>query len=116
MSVNSTSGVISLISELDADVMTFSLFRVTCTAGKKDFMMEGHISLMDINDNAPTTNKGESMKRIIEHVKPVSIFIFLQMVIYKVEKLLFIFRNFTTTELSVKFFKDYVASPLWEVE
>lgn len=74
VAVNNTSGVIRLISELDADEIIFSVFRVTCTVGKKDFMMVGNVSVVDVNDNAPTTDKGESTKRIIKHVKPVSSF------------------------------------------
>lgn len=47
--------------------------------------MVGNISLVDVNDNPPTTHKGESMKRIIEHVKPVSIFVMLDLYVQHIQ-------------------------------
>ncbi|GFV66087.1 hypothetical protein TNCV_2891571 [Trichonephila clavipes] len=70
--INKTTGALILAHEPDAEVTTFMTFKATCSIENVTFTMMGSVNILDINDNAPTTQLGNTTAYMKLGVKTVS--------------------------------------------
>ncbi|GIY75969.1 hypothetical protein CDAR_377311 [Caerostris darwini] len=69
--INSTSGAVILSQALDAERMRSTSFKATCSIGTSTFTMVGNVNIIDIDDNAPTTQSMNTSAALTFGVKPV---------------------------------------------
>ncbi|GFS64689.1 hypothetical protein TNIN_418761 [Trichonephila inaurata madagascariensis] len=70
--INKTTGALILAHQPDAEVTSFMTFKATCSIENVTFTMMGSVNILDINDNAPTTQLGNTTAYMKLGVKTVS--------------------------------------------
>ncbi|GFU36294.1 hypothetical protein NPIL_367261, partial [Nephila pilipes] len=58
--INKTTGALILAQQPDAEDTSSMTFKATCLMENVTFTMMGSVNILDINDNAPTTQLGNT--------------------------------------------------------
>ncbi|GFT42158.1 hypothetical protein NPIL_483131 [Nephila pilipes] len=70
--INKTTGALILAQQPDAEDTSSMTFKATCLMENVTFTMMGSVNILDINDNAPTTQLGNTTAFMKLGVKTVS--------------------------------------------
>ncbi|CAL1260972.1 unnamed protein product [Larinioides sclopetarius] len=68
--INTTSGALLLYQAPDAEEDLDITFKATCIIGNVSFSMMGKVTVLNINDNAPTTQHGHNTESVKYKLKP----------------------------------------------